>query len=119
MSVPESDVRVRMAGLILLLLMAAAAAPVLDDIIGFLAEAPYVEYLQALPVRGADTAALAGSHPAAAAWTFACEAARDILPALPAVIRSALGRGLCAASLLPPLALPAWPPRLPWTPWRR
>lgn len=54
-----SDARVRVAGLILLLLMASAAAPVLDQIVWFLAEAPYVEYLQSPSDARANSAALA------------------------------------------------------------
>ena len=41
----QSEARVRMAGVILILVVAVVAAPVLDDVVGFFSEAPYVRYL--------------------------------------------------------------------------
>jgi hypothetical protein len=49
----QTEARVRMAGAILLLVAATAAAPVVNEAVWFLSEAPYVPYLPLILERGA------------------------------------------------------------------
>ncbi len=51
--VERRKARLTLGLLILLLLAAAVAAPVLDDIVGFFSDAPYVQYLPAAGDRAA------------------------------------------------------------------
>lgn len=51
----QTEKRVRLAGAILLILISVAVAPLLDDVVGFLSDAPYVEYLPLMVERGTDS----------------------------------------------------------------
>lgn len=50
----QTEEHLRLAGVILLILVTVAAAPVLDDVIGFLSDAPYVQLLPLIVERGTD-----------------------------------------------------------------
>ena len=50
----QTEAKIRLAGVILLVIAAVAAAPVLDDVIGFLSDAPYVRYLPMVLERNGD-----------------------------------------------------------------
>ena len=57
----QTEARVRLAGVILALLLAVVAAPVLDDAVGFLSDAPYVQYLPVILERGTSVCEAAAS----------------------------------------------------------
>lgn len=50
----QAEHRIRLAGAILAILVGVVAAPVLDDIVGFFSEAPYVRYLPIVLERVKD-----------------------------------------------------------------
>jgi hypothetical protein len=53
---PQTEGRFRLGGAIVLCLIAVAAAPVVDFVVGFFADAPYVRWLPPVIHRGADWA---------------------------------------------------------------
>jgi hypothetical protein len=70
----QAEHRIRLAGAILAILVGVVAAPVLDDIVGFFSEAPYVRYLPIVLERVQD---------ASGVLTSAVDGMRDVWAALP------------------------------------